>query len=298
MPVMPEAAHPPTIEEVCAEALKLPCSPSLLPRLSEALQSESSSTAEISKVIQIDPALASATIRLANSAFFGGAGRAVESLEQAILRLGAKEIYRLSALALVGRWPATNNTGGQLEPGDFCRHALCCAIASEVLSEITEKVDPQLAYTAGLVHEMGKLAVTHACASFFPLIRACQKQRGYTWEQAEKDVLGYEHAEVGARLLRAWRFPDLMVAAAEYQHRPTEAPAPALPLLAHLHAGRYIAASMGPGISEDGFLFEVNGDLLLEWNFTSTLLEEAMLLSVERAAKRLGEHLTHGTIPF
>lgn len=295
---MTETFHPPTIEHVCEEALKLPCSPSLLPRLSEALQSESSSTEQISGIIQIDPALASATIRLANSAYFGGGGRAVDSVEQAILRLGAKEIYRLAALALVGRWPASNNTGAQLEPGDFCRHALCCGIASEVLSEMTEKVDPQLAYTSGLVHEMGKLAVTHACAQFFPSIRECQKQHGYLWEQAEKEVLGYEHAEVGARLLRSWRFPELMVYAAEYQHRPGEAPTPALPLLAHLHAGRYIAASMGPGISEDGFLFAVNGDLLAQWNFTSALLEEAMLVSVERASKRLGENLTHGTIRF
>ncbi|HEY4246648.1 MAG TPA: HDOD domain-containing protein [Lacunisphaera sp.] len=295
---MPEATHPPAIEDVCTAALKLPCSPSLLPRLSQALQSESSSTEQISKIIQIDPALASATIRLANSAYFGGAGRSVESVEQAIMRLGAKEIYRLAALALIGRWPATNNTGAQLEPGDFCRHALCCAIASEVLAETTEQVEPQLAYTSGLVHEMGKLAVAHACASFFPLIRACQKQRGYTWEQAEKEVLGYEHAEVGARLLRAWHFPELMVLAAEYQHRPTEAPAAARPLLAHLHAGRYIAASMGPGISEDGFLFEVNADLLAEWNFTSNVLEEAMLVAVERAAKRLGENLTQGAIKF
>jgi hypothetical protein len=89
-----------------------------------------------------------------------------------------------------------------------------------------------------------------------------------------------------------------MVFAAEYQHRPTEAPAAARPLLAHLHAGRYIAASMGPGISEDGFLFEVNADLLAEWNFTSNVLEEAMLTAVERASKRLGENLTQGAIKF
>ncbi len=291
-----QATPAPTIEEVCTAALRLPCSPSLLPRLSQALQSESSSTGEISGIIQIDPTLASATLRLANSAFFGGAGRSVDSLDQAILRLGAKEIYRLAALALVSRWPAANNSGCQWEPGDFCRHALCTAIASEVLAEITERVDPQIAYTAGLVHELGKLALAHACGSFFPLIRACQQQRLSTWEQAEKDVLGYEHAEVGARLLRAWRFPDVMVAAAEYQHRPAQAPAPALPLLAHLHAGRYMAASMGPGISEDGFLFQVNGHLLMEWNFTSALLEEAMLIAVERASQRLGENLSHGSI--
>jgi HD-like signal output (HDOD) protein len=293
---MSDAPKPPTIEEVCAAALRLPCSPALLPKLSIALQSDSSSTAEISRIIQIDTALASSTLRLANSAFFGGAGRSVDSVEQAILRLGAKEIYRLAALALVARWPVTNNCGCQWEPGDFSRHALCSAIATEVLAEITEKVDPQLAYTSGLVYELGKLAIAHACGTFFPLIRACQQQRHTTWEQAEKEVLGYEHAEVGARLLRAWRFPEVMVAAAEFQHDPTLAPAAALPLVAHVHAGRYIAASMGPGISEDGFLFQVNGHLLLEWNFTSNLLEEAMLIAIERASQRLGEKLSHGTI--
>ena len=295
---MPDALPPPTLDQVCAEAMRLPCSPALLPRLSAALQSDSTSTGEISRIIQIDPTLASATLRLANSAFFGGAGRSVDTVEQAILRLGAKEIYRLAALALIGRWPAVNNGGCNWEPSDFCRHALCTAIATEVLAEVTERVDPQIAYTAGLVHEIGKLALAHACGAFFPLIRACQQERRMTWEQAEKDVLGYEHAEVGARLLRAWRFPELMVAAAEFQHRPVEAPASALPLLVHLHAARYVAASMGPGISEDGFLFHVNGHLLTEWNFTPTVLEEAMLVAVERASQRLGEKLSHGPIQF
>ena len=295
---MSEAPHPPTIDDVCAEAMRLPCSPALLPRLSTALQSDSTSTGEISRIIQIDTALASATLRLANSAFYGGASRAVDTIEQAILRLGAKEIYRLAALALIGRWPALPSGGCNWEPSDFCRHALCTAIAAEVLAEVTERVDPQLAYTAGLVHELGKLAMAHSCSSFFPLIRACQQQRRSTWEQAEKDVLGYEHAEVGARLLRAWRFPDTMIAAAEFQHRPAEGPPEALPLLVHLHAARYVAASMGPGISEDGFLFHVNGHLLTEWNFTPTTLEEVMLVAMERASQRLGEKLSHGTIRF
>jgi len=295
---MSPAKHPPTIEEVCTEALRLPCSPSLLPRLSLALQSESSSTDEISKLIQIDPTLASATLRLANSAFFGGAGRAVDSLEQAILRLGAKEIYRLAALALINRWPVHNQAGCQWEPGDFSRHALCTAIATEALAERTGKMDPQIAYTAALVHELGKLAVAHSCGDFFALIRSSQQENKSTWEQAEKTVLGYEHAEVGARLLRAWRFPELMVLAAEYQHRPNQGPASALPLLAHVHAGRYLAASMGPGLSEDGFLFQVNGHFLQEWNFTSELLQETMLVALERASKCLGEKLSHGTLQF
>ncbi|MEI6108245.1 MAG: HDOD domain-containing protein, partial [Opitutae bacterium] len=121
----PAAPCPPTLDAVLQAALRLPCSPTLLPRLSAALRSESSSTSDISAIIQIDPALASSTLRLANSAYFGGAGNAVDTVEQAILRLGAKEIYRLAALALIGRWPVTNQSGCQWEAGDFSRHALC-----------------------------------------------------------------------------------------------------------------------------------------------------------------------------
>lgn len=294
----PASPRPPSLDDVCLAALRLPCSPALLPRLSEALQSESSSTGEISKIIQIDTALAASTLRLANSAYFGGTSNAVETVEQAILRLGAKEIYRLAALALLGRWPVSTQSGCNWEASDFCRHALCCAIATEVLAEITMQVDPQVAYTAGLTHELGKLALAHSCGDFFPLIRACRLQRQITWENAEKEVLGYEHAEVGARLLRAWHFSENLVATAEFQHRPNSAPAAALPLLVHLHAGRLVAASMGPGISEDGFLFHVNGHLLLEWNFTPAMLEEAMLVALERASLRLGEKLSHGQIQY
>ena len=167
-----------------------------------------------------------------------------------------------------------------------------------MLAEASGKIDPHVAYTAGLVHELGKLAVAHACGEFFPPIRAYQQEHKSTWEQAEKAVLGYEHAEIGARLLRAWRFPELMIFAAEFQHRPAQAPVSALPMLAHIHAGRYLAASMGPGISEDGFLFQVNGNFLLEWGFTAAMLDEAMLVALERASKCLGEKLSQGSLQF
>jgi len=288
----------PTIDDVCLAALRLPCSPALLPRLSDALQNEGSTTGDISDIIQIDPTLASATLRLANSAYFGGASNAVDTVEQAILRLGAKEIYRLAALALVGRWPVTNQSGCEWEPSDFSRHALCSAIATEVLAELSGRVDPQLAYTAGLTHELGKLAIAHSCGAFFPAVRDHQKKHHCTWEQAEQVILGYEHALVGARLLRAWRFSEIMIATSEYQHCPAQSPLTARPLLAHLHAGRLVAASMGPGISGDGFLFQVDGHFLLEWNFTPAVLQEAMLIALERASRLLNEKLSHGIIQF
>jgi len=286
------AFKPPSIEQVCERALRLPCSPALLPRLISALQSPASSADDIAGVITVDPGLASSTLRLANSAYFAGSAP-VDSVAEAVMRLGQQELYRLAALALVSRWESGVGHG---EAGDFCRHALCTAIAAEVLAETTERVPPETAYTAGLVCDLGKLALTHACDTFYPAIRAHCAAQQCTWTDAETAVLGYHHIQVGARLLRAWNFPAVLVAVAEHYLRPSQAPADALPLIAHLHAAKYIATSFGPGVGEDGFLFSLNESFLLEWGFTPELLQETMPIVHERAVARLKDKLSQGAV--
>lgn len=288
-----EIIHPPTLREVCDSAVRLPCSPALLPRLISVISSADSSADEIAQLIMVDPALAAATLRLANSAYFN-TGESITTVAEAVLRLGHRELYRLAALALVSRWE--KGTGGRGGPGDFCRHALCTALAAEVLAESSEKIDPQAAYTAGLICDLGKLAVGHACAAFFPALRAFCAASNCPWSQAERELLGYTHAEVGAELLRGWKFPPLLVTAAEFCEHPSRAPAEALSLLAHLHAAKYVATSFGPGVAEDGFLFELDSNFLLEWGFTPELLEEAMTIVHDRAQARLQDKLTHGAL--
>lgn len=287
------APLPPSLDKVCEAALKLPCAPSLLPRLGQALQSDSSSAQDIERLISLDPSLAAATLRMANSAALGRGG--VTTVEEAVFRLGAKEIYRLAALALVGRWEG-GITGLRWTPGDFSRHALCTAIAAEVLAGMTERIDPQVAYTAGLVSDVGKLALAHSCHDYYPAVRICVEQTKCTWEQAERTVLGYHHADAGSRLLHAWNFPALFIQVVEHQFLPMAAPAEALPLLSHLHAAKYLATSMGPGVMEEGFLTTVHGAFLTEWGFTPELLDSAMPIVLERAAARLGEKLSNGAI--
>jgi hypothetical protein len=75
-----------------------------------------------------------------------------------------------------------------------------------------------------------------------------------------------------------------------------EGPPDALPLLAHLHAAKYIATSFGPGVAEEGFLFELNTAFLLEWGFTPELLQETMAIVHDRAKQRLQNRLTHGSL--
>ncbi len=287
---------PPTLEQVCAQALRLPSAPALMPRLIAVLEDSNSGADDIENIIQLDPALAAATLRLANSAYFG-AGRTIETVAQAVVRLGQREIYRLAALALVNRWDeGIGKSGAGGDPGDFCRHALCTALAAEVLAEHSQRVDPQSAYTAGLVCDLGRLAVVHSCGEFLPAVRARQQARGGPWRQAERDVLGYDDARVGAQLLRSWRFPSIYAFAAEYCQEPARAPANTHDFLAHLHAAKYLAASLGPGVPEEGFLFVLDEAFITHHGFTPEVLERSFVTVIERAAARLHDRLTHGTV--
>ena len=287
----------PTLSEVCAAAMRLPCSPALLPRLVKVLEKEDAPASDLEAIIALDPALAGATLRLANSAYMSG-GRTVDDLSSAILRLGQKEIYRLAALSLTSRWLTLPVEGYGWEPGDYCRHSFCVAVAAEHLATVTGRADPAVAYTAGLLHEIGKLAVAHACGEHFPMIRAVQQEHECIWLEAESRVLGYNHAEVGGALLQSWHFSPALVAAASFLQNPAQAPAEVLPIMAHVHAARYLATSMGAGVSEDGFLFAIDSAFLKEWGFTSDILDAALPVVFDRATKVLHDRLTHGTVVF
>ena len=285
---------PPTLEQVCEKALRLPCAPALLPRLVIALQNEESSSSEIERLISLDTTLAAATLRLSNSVVFST--RKVDSLQEAVLRLGVNDIYRLAALVLVNRWETGTNTALRWSPGDFSRHSLCTAIAAEMLAQSTERIDPQVAYTAGLISGIGKLALAHICGDFYPEVRAHCEKNACPWEDAERAVFGYHHNDVNVQLLQAWKFPPLFVRTAQFMLKPEQAPADVLPLLSHLLAAKYLATAMGPGVTEEGFLVKLPGDFLTENGFTPELIEETIPMVLEKASLQLGERLSHGAI--
>jgi HD-like signal output (HDOD) protein len=222
----------------------------------------------------------------------------VDNLEEAIQRLGQREIYRLAALALTGRWMNMPVDGFGWEASDFCRFSLVTAVAAEYLAEQSGTVEPQTAYTAGLVHEVGKLALAYSCAPYFGEIRQRQREKGISWLAAERAVLGFTHAEVGATLLRGWNFPDMLVAVTRYNPPAPDVPATALPLVMNVHAAKFLAATMGPGAGLDSFLFELNTPLLAEWGFTPELLEAALPEVFDRASRIMQEKLTHGALTF
>lgn len=287
--------RPPSLEEVCQRTVSLPCSPVLLPRLISALQDEDSTATDIEEIILLDSALTVSTLRLANSAALSG-GRQVSSVNEAIMRLGSQEIFRLAALALVNRWESNCGRPKTGEPGDFSRHALCTAVAAERLAALSGAVDQQVAYTTGLICKMGRLALSHACAPWEQAVREYRETHQATWSAAERHVFGYDQADVSTRLLRSWRFPELLTLAVEHQAAPALAPDEAKPLLAHLHAAQYMAVTMGPGVAEDGFYFELNSDFIAAHGLAGEMIEGLLPELFHWVDQRLGDKLSQGAL--
>jgi len=287
---------PLTIGEVCDWALKLPSSPAILPQLGSALLQTEGTAGEIERIIRLDSALAAATLRLSNSASCG-AGREIDSLEHAIVMLGHREIYRIASQSLLSRWETAHQETLPWEPGEYARHSLCTAIAAEAIAEASGSGDPQIAYTAGLVCDLGKLALAFTCAPYYPGISAHARRADGTWAEAERFVLGFDQTQVGARLLRAWRFPESFARAVELQLQPADSPPELVPLVAQLHAARFLAVSLGAGVTEGGFRFTLHGNFLTAQGFTADFLERALLEVQERATLRLAGGLSHGRLP-
>lgn len=287
----------PDLDAVCARALALPCSPSLLPRLAALLARPDADIDELAQLVGLDPVLASATVRMANSAYFSG-GAPADSVSEAVMRLGARELYRLAALSLASRWMSIEVDGYRWEAGDFCRASLVTAVASERLARRTGGMDPALAYTCGLVYEIGKLAVAYACAPDFAAIRARQAAAGGTWLEAESAVLGFNHATVSARLLAEWRFPAACVAVAAHNPPDASLPAEHRAAAAHVHAARHLAAAFGAGQGEDAFLYRLDAELLAEHGIGPDLLERVLPEVLEDASRLLQDRLNTGAVKF
>jgi HD-like signal output (HDOD) protein len=275
-----------SLQDVVEATRAIPCAPALLPRLLAMTQSGDSDTREMESLILTDPGLATGVLRLANSAYFASSHRC-ESVAEAILRLGSATLYRLAATAVAGRWLAysAQKSGYGWQAGDLCRHSLCVAISAETLAMRMRITAPETAYTAGLLHDVGKLALSlsneRALAEIADLVPLSQS----VWREAETSVLGYSSTDVTRELLRKWGFSDALVAVGEFYPRPSQAPLEHRALVTLIHAAKNVGLELGFGVGAEGFYAEPDEIVLQEYGFDETSLNEVVPEILERVQR-------------
>lgn len=274
------------LDDVVARAAALPAAPWLLPKLMQRLADADSAADEVESLIKMDTGLASGTLRLANSAYFNNA-MPCDSLSDAIVRLGFREIYRLATTKIASAWLTHQVEGYGWEPGDLYRHSLTVAVAADQLAKLTGRIEPEIAYTAGLLHDVGKLALAFACSEGFDEVRRHQGEQHCPWRVAEHQIFGYDHTDIAGALLEKWAFPASLVAVVRFYPRPALAADEHRSLVTHIHAAKHVALCIGTGVGEEGFQSELDEVALRQETITPEMAESILPAVLDISTKLL-----------
>jgi putative nucleotidyltransferase with HDIG domain len=212
-----------------------------------------STAKSVADSIAKDQGLAARVLRLANSAYYG-MPRQVHDIQEAVLMLGMRSIGNLATVASTYPWMAKPLVGYGLGPQEMWRHSFATAVSARQVAARCRMADPETCFTAGLLHNLGKVVLsTWLERRVDALARAIQRSDA-SFDEVERSIMGFDHAEVGAQLGEAWNLPQEIIAPARFHHRPDEAEAHG-PLTDCVHVADYLAMSMGEGLGVEGMRY-------------------------------------------
>ncbi|SYZ74385.1 putative HDIG domain protein [Candidatus Zixiibacteriota bacterium] len=263
-----------TKEKIISGISSFPTLPVMVNRLLAVLGDPESAAKEISRIIQIDPALTANVLKAANSSFLGF-NRPVTSLAEATFRLGTKWIYQIALSSLIYSNLKKPAPGYDLSSEGLWRHSTAVAIMSESLCTLSGIRDAGTIYTAGLLHDIGKIAMSEFVAGKFDEIQELVNQRKLTFEEAELEILGIDHSEVGAIISEHWHFPELIVNSIRWHHNPDSAPQ-IDPSLDIVHVADSVCLMEGFGLGRDDLQYRLNENSINRLSLSVTTIELAI----------------------
>ncbi len=206
------------LKRVTEEMVALPTLPLVASRLLEAVADPETSSVEVARILSLDPALTARTLKLANSDFYGFP-RKVGSVDLAVVVLGADTIRDLVLSAAV--FQSLDPTGCELT--GLWNHSMACGVAARALAERLRYRLAGEAYAVGVLHDIGKVALRQSFPGRFDAVLALVRAQGVPMEEAERNILGADHAEIGGWLAERWGLPADMVEAIACHHSPERA---------------------------------------------------------------------------
>jgi putative nucleotidyltransferase with HDIG domain len=201
-------------------------------------------------VIQYDPIITLRVLQICNSAAFG-LRTEVDSLQHALVILGNNDMVRILATSgaldfLDGEW-----RGYGLKQGELWEHAIACALMSQILLRAKGLPEGHALFTGALLHDIGKIVLSQYAEKEYQEILNLVRTRDYSSLEAEQEILGIDHAEVGGLLGKRWKLPDNIVTIIRHHHDSVDPANDPMPLcLAHL--ANLLCLQMGIGTGDRG----------------------------------------------
>lgn len=205
------------MEDILNKLQKLPALSLVLAELLESFEKESLGISQLAEKIGLDQALTARVLRVANSAFYGYPSR-IASINEAVVVLGFSNVR---ALAVAGGIIEQFSSAGQegFDRLAFWRHSIGTAVCARVLAERTGK-NPDTAFTAGLLHDIGKLVMDISFPDDYDLVLKYCSRMDCEIAVAEREIIGADHSWIGHEVVKRWKFPLVIQQAIRYHNAP------------------------------------------------------------------------------
>lgn len=214
-----------SLKEIQSQLARCPSLPSLS-SINKALQSlllmEQRYTAQIAEIIRRDPSLTARVLRLVNSVYYG-LSTPVNSIEEAVFYLGVREIRQLVVVTPVIEDFQRLTKQCDFPWREFWQHCIGTALLTREIITAVQLPGEESEYVAGLVHDIGKLVMAWSFPDHFAEIHRQAAEGKCDLIQIENEILGIDHAELGALYLERHHLPELMVKTARFHHQPEKA---------------------------------------------------------------------------
>ncbi len=260
-------------DQIVARISSFPTLPVMANRLLHVVNDPESGMSDTAKIIQYDPALTANVLKAANSAFLGFRNP-VNSISEAAFRLGTKWIFQIALSSLIYSNLKNPVAGYELGDEKLWRHSLSVALMSEALCSLLRVRDAGTIYTGALLHDIGKIVLGEFMSPHFDEVQAKVDQKGISFEKAEEEVMGIDHAEIGALIAETWRFPATIIDCIKWHHNPDGAPhtAPAIDIV---HIADSISLMEGFGFGRDELQYHFSSNSADRMNINSNIIELA-----------------------
>jgi putative nucleotidyltransferase with HDIG domain len=206
------------LKRIMLEVEAFPGMPATAAKLLPLLDNPDSTPSEVENIVKYDPGLTANILKLTNSAYFGIPTK-VSSIKQAVILLGWKRLMQVVTTICMSPLMKKAVPGYDLRSGELWRHSIAVSVAAELLVKALKIPDADEVFTAGLLHDVGKLILGGFVKQDLEQIQA-MVTKGISFDVAESMVLGTNHAEIGGQILHKWSFPAELVNAVQWHHDP------------------------------------------------------------------------------
>lgn len=255
---------------------KLKPIPQVAHKIMSIAEDPESSLPDLSKVITHDSAVTANLLKVANSAYFGRPGK-FDSIHQAIVYLGMDHVVDLVLLASGADNLKPEQTGYDLQRGDLWKYSVLSALIARELAENKGIGKANLIFTAALLKDIGKVILDQYVGDAFEEINSMVEEQNMTFREAEKQVIGIDHAELGGMVAESWNFSPKMVEIIQNHHQPQKSSISEIESCI-VYLADTTCMMMGVGGGLDGLAYRFHEDVVNRLEFTERDLQEIMAM--------------------